>query len=90
MMHPFKTAVVAGVLVALGACTTLSDKDRALLDAASRNAEQAAADAKQALAQSQAAAAQAQQAAAAAQAAQQAAQAASDKADKIFQKQLRK
>jgi hypothetical protein len=89
-MRPVRTALVAGVLLALGACTTLSDKDRATLDEASKNAAQAAADARQALTQSQAAAAAAQQAQQAAQQAQQAAQAASDKADKIFQKQLRK
>ena len=63
-------------LAALGACTTLSDQDRALLDSAAKNA----ADAK----------AMAQQALDASNAAQKAAQEADARADRMFQKSLRK
>jgi uncharacterized protein DUF3359 len=68
---------VLALLVALGACTTsLSDQDRALLTAASQNAEQAKQQSAQALA--------------AAQQAQADAKAANEKADRIFQRSLRK
>lgn len=71
-------------LVAVGACsTTLSDQDRALLTAASQNAEQAKQQSAQALAAAQAAQASAAQAAADA-------KAANEKADRIFQRSLRK
>jgi Alanine-zipper, major outer membrane lipoprotein len=70
-------------VVAVGACTTLSDKDRALLTAASQNAEQAKEQSAQALAAAQAAQASAAQAAADA-------KAADEKADRIFQRSLRK
>jgi len=70
-------------LVALGACTTLSDQDRALLTAASANAEAAKQQSAQALAAAQAAQASAAQAAADA-------KAANEKADRIFQRSLRK
>jgi hypothetical protein len=70
-------------LVAVGACTTLSDQDRALLTAASQNADQAKQQAAQALAAAQAAQATANQAAADA-------KAANEKADRMFQKSLRK
>ena len=70
-------------IVALGACTTLSDQDRALLTAASANAEAAKQQAAQALAAAQAAQASAAQAAADA-------KAANEKADRIFQRSLRK
>jgi hypothetical protein len=63
-------------VVALGACTTLSDQDRALLESASKNAAEAKAMAQQALDASQAAQKQAQEADA--------------RADRIFQKSLRK
>lgn len=90
MTHPAKLAVAAALALALGACTTLSDKDRALLDAASQNAAEAkqqaaaaAATAQQALDAAKAAEASAAQAATAAQEAE-------DKADRIFQRGLRK
>jgi Alanine-zipper, major outer membrane lipoprotein len=68
---------VVALLLALGACTTsLSDQDRALLTAASQNAEQAKQQSAQALA--------------AAQQAQADAKAANDKADRMFQRSLRK
>lgn len=67
-------------VIALGACTTLSDQDRALLAAASQNAEQAKTLAQQAL---EAARATANNAAAEA-------KAASDKADRMFRRSLRK
>jgi Alanine-zipper, major outer membrane lipoprotein len=70
-------------VLALGACTTLSDQDRALLTAASQNAEAA----KQQAAQANATAQQALQAA---QAAQGDAKAANEKADRMFQRSLRK
>lgn len=63
-------------VVALGACTTLSDQDRALLESASKNAAEAKAMAQQALDASQAA--------------QKKAQEADARADRIFQKSLRK
>jgi len=82
-------AVVVPVVV-LGACTTLSDQDRALLTAASQNAEAA----KQQAAQANAAAQQALQAAQAAQSSAAAAaadaKAANEKADRMFQRSLRK
>jgi uncharacterized protein DUF3359 len=67
---------VVALLLALGACTTLSDQDRALLTAASQNAEQAKQQSAQALA--------------AAQQAQADAKAANEKADRMFQRSLRK
>lgn len=49
-MQFFKRGVIALIpVIALGACTTLSDQDRALLAAASQNAEQAKTLAQQAL-----------------------------------------
>lgn len=74
----------------LGACTTLSEQDRALLTSASQNAEAA----KQQAAQANATAQQALQAAQAAQssaaAAASDAKSANEKADRIFQRSLRK
>jgi Alanine-zipper, major outer membrane lipoprotein len=70
-------------IVALGACTTLSDQDHALLTSANENAQQAKEMAQQALTASQAAQASAAQAAASA-------QAANEKADRMFQRGLRK
>jgi hypothetical protein len=70
-------------LIALGACTTLSDQDRALLTAASQNAEQAKQQSAQALAAAQSAQASAAQAAADA-------KSANEKADRMFQRSLRK
>ena len=68
---------VLALFLALGACTTsLSDQDRALLTAASQNAEQAKQQSAQALA--------------AAQQAQADAKSANEKADRMFQRSLRK
>lgn len=73
---------LAPVMV-LGACTSLSDQDRALLTTTSQNAEAAKQQAAQALQASQAA--QVSAAAAAADA-----KAANEKADRMFQRSLRK
>jgi hypothetical protein len=83
-MQALKRTVIALVpVVALAACTTLSDQDRATLNAASQNAEQAKAMAQQALDAAHAAQATANQAAADA-------KAANEKADRMFQRSLRK
>jgi len=83
-MRSVKQAFAAlTVLAALAACTTLSDQDRALLTSASQNADQAKQMAQQALSASQAAQASAAQAAADA-------KAANEKADRMFQRGLRK
>ncbi len=90
-MHKLaKLAAVVLPIALVGACTTLSEKDRALLDAANRNATEAKDIANRALTSAQQAQASA---AASAQAAQQAAadaKAASEKADRIFQRSLHK
>jgi hypothetical protein len=78
-----KLAAIIVPVVLLGACTTLSDKDRALLQSASQNAADAKAMAQQALDASRSA----QQSAAAAAAD---AKSATEKADRMFQKSLRK
>jgi len=70
-------------VVALGACTGLSDQDRATLNAASQNAAQAKEQAAQALAAAQAAQTSAAQAAADA-------KAANEKSNRIFERSLRK
>lgn len=70
-------------MIVLGACTTLSDQDRASLTSASQNAEQAKQQSAQALAAAQAAQASAAQAAADA-------KSANEKADRMFQRSLRK
>jgi len=84
-MQSIKRALaIALPLIALGACTTtLSDQDRALLTTASANAEAAKQQAAQA-------ASLAQQALDAAHAAQASAAAANEKADRMFQRSLRK
>jgi len=92
-----KLAAVVIPLVLVGACTNLGDKDRASIDAATRNAAEAKDTANRALSLAQQAldAARSAQSSAgsAAQAAQQAAadaKSASDKADRMFQKSLHK
>lgn len=76
--------IAAAAVVALGACTTtLSEQDRALITSASQNADQAKQIAQQALTASQASQASAAKAAADA-------KAANEKADRIFQRGLRK
>ena len=83
-MKLVRNALLALVpLLAVGACTTLSDQDRALITAANQNADQAKQQSAQALAAAQAAQASAAQAAADA-------KAANEKADRIFQHSLRK
>jgi len=90
-MNPTRAfLLVLPVVLGVGACTRLSDEDRALLTTASQNAEaakeqaaQAAATAQQALTASQAAQASAANAAAEA-------KAADEKADRMFQRSLRK
>ena len=83
-MHVVKRVLIilAPVLV-LGACQGLSDEDRALLTSTNQNAEQAKQMAQQALDASRAAQASASQAA-------NDARAANEKADRIFQRSLRK
>src|SRR6185312_5500878 len=64
-MKPVRIALLALFpLLAVGACTTLSDQDRAMIAAASQNADQAKQQSAQALAVAQAAQASATQAAA--------------------------
>ena len=83
-MRTRRILLVAAVpVLALGACTTLSDQDRATLNAASQNAQQAKEMAQQALTTAQAAQTTANQAAAEA-------KAADEKADRMFQRSLRK
>ena len=77
-------------ILALGACTTLSDQDRVTLATASQNAEQAKTMAQQALDASRAAQASADSAAQAARQAAADAKAANEKADRMFQRSLRK
>ena len=79
-----KVAAILIPVALLGACTTtLSDKDRALLESANKNAADAKAMAQQALDASRDAQQSAAQAAADA-------KSASEKADRIFQKSLHK
>jgi len=83
-MHSIRTLLLAAVpVVALGACTTLSDADRATLNAASQNAQQAKETSQQALDAARAAAQSASQVAADA-------RAANEKADRMYQRSLRK
>jgi len=79
-MRPVRNALLALIpLVAVGACTTLSDADRAQLNAAT-----------QALTTAQAAQTTAQSAQATASQAAADAKAANEKADRMFQRSLRK
>ncbi len=78
-----RSLIVLVPVIALGACTQLSDQDRALLTSANQNAEQAKALAQQALDAAKAAQASASQAAADA-------KSANEKADRMFQRSLRK
>lgn len=80
----FTKLVLATVpVLVLGACTSLSDADRALITSANQNAEAAKQQAAEALKASQSA----QQSAAAAAAD---AKSANEKADRMFQRNLRK
>jgi len=83
-MKALRYAMIAMLpVMLLGACTGLSEQDRATIASASQNAQQAKDMAQQALAAAQAAQATASQAA-------KDAQAANEKADRIFQRSLRK
>jgi Alanine-zipper, major outer membrane lipoprotein len=90
-MIPVRNALLALIpLVAVGACTTLSDADRAQLNAATQTANEAKQLATQALTTAQAAQTTAQAAQASASQAAADAKAANEKADRIFQRSLRK
>jgi hypothetical protein len=97
-MRSARYLVIAALpLFALGACASLSDEDRATLNSANENAKaakdeatQANATAQQALQAAQAAQAAANNAAQQAAQAQADAKAANEKADRMFQKSLRK
>jgi protein tyrosine/serine phosphatase len=90
-MRNLKSILVALVpVVALGACTTLSAEDRALISSANQNADQAKQMAQQALSTAQAAQSSANAAAQAANQAAADAKAANEKADRMFQRSLRK
>lgn len=97
MNTPRQLLMVLLPVVFLGACTTLSEQDKATLTTASQKADQALSIAQQALDAARKAQATADQAAQnAAQAAKAAAdaaasaQAANEKADRMFQRSLRK
>ncbi len=77
-------------LLGLGACTSLSDQDRALLTSANQNAEAAKQQAAQANATAQQALQTAQAAQSSATAAAGNAKSADEKADRMFQRSLRK
>jgi hypothetical protein len=77
------STAVAVTLLGLGACTTLSQEDRALIASANQNAQEAKAEAARS-------AEMARQAQAAAQRASEDAKAANEKADRMFQRTLRK
>jgi hypothetical protein len=79
----FQRAIIAAPLALLAACSGFTDSDRALLTQANQNAVAARASADRA-------ADVAQQAAQTAQRAEQDAQAAAEKADRIYQRNLRK
>jgi hypothetical protein len=83
---------ILAVLAALGlgACTELSDKDRALITSASQNADAAKAEAAAAKAEAARSAELARQAQQSAQRASDDARAANEKADRMFQRTLRK
>jgi hypothetical protein len=86
-----RTVLVATALTALGACTmSLNDQDRALIASANTNAKQAKDVAQQALTAAQSAQASATAAAQSATKAASDAQAANEKADRMFQRSLRK
>jgi len=90
-MKLIRTLLVAASLAALGACTMqLSDQDRALITAEKANAQQANHLAQQALNAAQAAQASANTAAQSASKAASDAQQANEKADRMFQRSLRK
>ena len=85
-----KLMVIAVPLAIVAGCSNLGADDRSLLEQANMKADQASAAADQATAAANRAAQAAQQAANAAQQAAREAKTAGDKADRIFQKSLRK
>lgn len=91
-MRKLRTLILAALPAALlGACTmSLNDQDRAMLTSASTNAQQAKDLAQQALTTAQAAQASANSASQAANEAAKNALAANEKADRMFQRSLRK
>jgi hypothetical protein len=90
-MRRLRMLLVAVPLAALGACTaSLNEQDRALVSSATTNAQQAKDLAQQALTAAQAAQASAAMAAQSAAKAASDAQAANEKADRMFQRSLRK
>ena len=91
MRLPLKALVLVALpLATLGACTTLSEQDRALIASANQNAQQAKDLAQQALNAAQAAQASSSAAAQSATQAASDAKAANEKADRMFQRSLRK
>jgi hypothetical protein len=90
MQNTLRIAALAAGVALLGACTTLSEQDRALLTTASKNSEDAKAEAARAamVAQQALDASRAAQTNAASSAAD--AKAANEKADRMFQRSLRK
>jgi hypothetical protein len=78
------------VALGLGACTELSDKDRALITSATQSAEAAKAESAAARAEAVRSAELARQAQQSAQRASDDARAANEKADRMFQRTLRK
>lgn len=90
-MRFLKYSLIALIpVIALGACTSMSDSDRAQVSAANQNSEQAKTMAQQALDASRAAQASANNAAQAASQAAADAKAANEKTDRMFQRSLRK
>jgi len=90
-MKVLRTLMVAVLPLALAAgCTTLQGEDKAMLEKSSKDSADAKAAAQQAADAANRAAAAAQQAAAAAQNAANEAKQAGDKADRVFQRGLRK
>lgn len=87
--HLVRVAAV-GLIAALAACASLSDRDRAQLNQATTTANQAREQSAQALAVAQSSQQVAQRAAADAQAADTAAKAADEKADRVFSRSIRK
>ena len=90
-MKTLRTGLVMLIpVLAMGACTSLSAEDRALIDSASRNAATAQQMAQQAINTANAAQATANSAAQTAGKAAADAAAANEKADRMFQRSLRK
>lgn len=90
-MRTLRTLALAALpVMLLGACTGMSAEDRATLASANQNAQQAKDMAQQALTTAQAAQTSANQATQSANQAASDAKAANEKADRMFQRSLRK